>query len=953
MRELHGGNARVAGEWLATFQRSESAWKVCANALQGGPAQENLDYQFFAAQTLARASRAFTARVPEASWAERRDELARLLHGHGRGPGVVWRQLALALTGADLWLGTWTASGILESLSLPLACRRELLALPPELLFCERALPLDDAKRWQQAAQAMANECAPAFAFLLSEVDEAAGLAGVQSALEALAAWLRALRKSNEWVPGAGGEFPLQTLAGFEPRLLALARFAPVQAADVARQLAMWTFCDAEVHACLQPLLTELLPVLVKNQEHGALLPLLSDLAVDRWPRATIGLLPLDWQSVTWAALELLEIAVCRTMQEDLAGCEAEDVFGVWQVLARTLRTGTWEWQPSPEQLCASTALTRSFELFCSRAVGALMLKDEPCSAVIERLMRTRGAAERALAAWAEIFGSSDTWEAAMWQPLRTVASKPSAVTPELCRNTEVAMWWAATLAASSHELRPPCVGSAILELSILDAAPQPWRALLWATACCLAGTAQGDVCRQLLPWCLQRPPCVSHADAPWLLHNFELAYARQLEVLCRQLPEGSQLEHAERLARLALEPIPTGALHDDSARARGTLLLACRHLLGGDAARVCNCLSQAVLAPLRHEVELEAATHGTGGRWPAMQILCAALNATLPEKARADNAATQAATSIWEANWDLMQAALLAWSPSPVTSQPAEAASDALASAAVSLEPLLRPALQLLTESASRGAEPHAQINAMCRVVNELPGPTMQQPRVAELLAEAIIRFSRALLGRPGVLQQSPPTLEALYRLLAIAIHIAPLASRTANHAVGGYLRPRLLGYEGLVKRCLEVAADALPECPAPGGVQEMLKFVSRLLKGLKAGREAEANLQALLRSSLPQVCTALTRALASQPQLTKIESVNYAAEVLIQVAEVFPNDAEAALSDGLATLVGMGVPEYSRHRLARHVLQRPQWASLGAWIDGLQQIAFDWQNERRQSIT
>jgi len=210
-------------------------------------------------------------------------------------------------------------------------------------------------------------------------------------------------------------------------------------------------------------------------------------------------------------------------------------------------------------------------------------------------------------------------------------------------------------------------------------------------------------------------------------------------------------------------------------------------------------------------------------------------------------------------------------------------------------------------------------------------------------------------MLGRPGGLQQSPPTLEALYRLLATAIRVAPASG--AAHVNEGSLRKRLLGHEGLVKRCIEVTAEALPECPAPGGVEWMLVFVSRLLKGLnlalKLGREFDRNLQELLRFSLPQLCAALTRALASQPQLTKVDSVHYAAEVLMQVADVFPNDAEAALRDGLGTLAGMGVPEYSRHRLVRHVLQRSEWASVAAWIDGLQQIAFDWQNERRQSIT
>jgi len=366
--------------------------------------------------------------------------------------------------------------------------------------------------------------------------------------------------------------------------------------------------------------------------------------------------------------------------------------------------------------------------------------------------------------------------------------------------------------------------------------------------------------------------------------------------------------------------------------------------------------LSQAVLSPLRQAVETEARACSTNNQWPAVQVLCAALVATLPDLPSSEDASvddsisnTQAPVSIWEANWDMLQASLLMWSPAPITNQPVEAASEALASAGVRLAPLLKPALALLVQSIAQG---HTQINAVHRIVSEVRLPSHDQPTVAALIAEAVASICATTFSRSGGLKQSPATLESLFKLLAVSIQLGPRTGPTKRFNQG-HLRPLLLGQAGLVKRCLEVAADALPDCPTPGGVEWTLVFVARLLKGLKEGREVDPNLKDTMRLALPQLCLALTRALACQVQLTKIECVHYAAEVLLQVAEVFPQDVATALDGGLERLVDLGVPDYSRHRLHNHVLQHSEWASLGVWIEGLQQIAFDWQNERRQSIT
>lgn len=955
VQDLHRGDVHTAGEWLATFQRSDSAWQVCVEILRSGPAADRVPLQFFAAQTLARISRAFPARVPVASRSTCREELGRLLGIHGQGSAIVWRQLALATTCADLMLATWTAEGIMAAGQLPRPVRRELLALPPDLLFCERALPLDDASLWQQAACALANSCDAAFGFLLQDVgaDEAC------SVLAAVAAWLRALRKSAEWLPDHDRAAPLRGLSPFMGQVLVLSRAAPAEAAEVAQQLALWGDCDREVSMCLEKLLQELLPRLSQGNHFGALLPLLSDLTSDRLPRAIMGELALDWQCAVTSALALLGEATVRALQDDLAGCEAEEAFGVWKLLAMTLRKGTWwGWRPSVEQLQNSGNLLRCFQLFSQRTVDTLHLHREPQDACVEALLRVREAAEAAVAEWAHIFGGTSAWEEVMWQPLRCVSQSIDACSTtspslQLCWSTEVAMWWAATLAASAHERNSPCVGSAVLELGLLDAAPAAWRALLWFTASGLACSALGDVCQQLLPWVLDRSPAITRAQVPWIPRHTELGYARAVELLARQLPAGTHMQHAERIARLALEPIPAVALHATSAESRGVLLRACRRVLGGDAACVCSCLSQAVLAPLRQAVEAEAASCGSGSQWPAVQVLCEALVVALPEVEDAGQSGSAAAVAVWQANWDCMQASLLKWTPSATTNQPVEAASDALASAALVLRPLLQPTLQLLVDSISQRAQPHAQIQAVCRIATGIQVPASDLSAVGELLAEAVLTLCQALLACPAVLLQNPATLEALYRLLAACIQLVPVGKPADQHLCGGHLRPRLLGQAGLVRRCLEVVADALPECPRPSGVEWTLIFVSRLLKGMQAGREVHPNLRELLRLSVPQLCVALTQALACQPQLAKIECIHYAAEVLLQVADVFPEDAPAALRGGVERLAGLGVPEYSRHRLERHVLQRSEWASFAAWIDGLQQIAHDWQNERRQSIT
>ena len=54
-----------------------------------------------------------------------RDTLEALLAVHAYGQVLVWKQLALALACAELWLGSWAAASSLAS-SLPAPVRRDL-----------------------------------------------------------------------------------------------------------------------------------------------------------------------------------------------------------------------------------------------------------------------------------------------------------------------------------------------------------------------------------------------------------------------------------------------------------------------------------------------------------------------------------------------------------------------------------------------------------------------------------------------------------------------------------------------------------------------------------------------------------------------------------------------------------------------------------------------------------
>merc|ERR1719201_1276381 len=187
---------------------------VCVEALQAGlpTCCDDELLQEFCGQTLAHLSRSFRSRLPETAWKPARDGLESLLAMHAEGPKGTWKQLALALTCADLWLGSCVVGSVLEAASLPVDIRNELLVLPTELLFSDRALPLDDVRLRRTAAMALFTTCQAVFPHLLqSSTSFPTGEEG--KSLQVCASWLRAVRKSLRLLPGCDEASPLRVLA--------------------------------------------------------------------------------------------------------------------------------------------------------------------------------------------------------------------------------------------------------------------------------------------------------------------------------------------------------------------------------------------------------------------------------------------------------------------------------------------------------------------------------------------------------------------------------------------------------------------------------------------------------------------------------------------------------------------------------------------------------------------
>jgi len=983
------GDELHAAKWLTEFQRAEGAWEICIEALRPGPlpsCDEEL-VQEFCAQTLARLARSFASRHHLSVQHAQRDLLAALLEQHVAGQRTVWKQLALALTCAYLWTGTWVppSRGYGE---LPEQVRRELLTLPVDLLFCDRALPLDDPRLRQAAAVALLEACGTAFEeLLLADGDDAACLASVGG-------WLGALRRALRLMPACDATKPLQALAGHGVLLLSRAHAKPAESAEIALQLARWQqlVCNDDLATMLGPILSSIFDGAAPD-DCQALLPLLADLSAGCWPRAALGDFAVDWQGLAESAMAILRIAVGSCVSEgnedsSTEVADAEAAFAVWGRFAVTVQEGTQaaaatldnmleedddsgrirpekrsrmreekNWRASPEQIAQCEALPQLFVGFSAVLLEMMKMPLDPIDIEALRVLwKLRAAAEAALGAWARLLGKTQNWMEIAFAPLQQVCLVVSALGEddflgdEVWRDVEVALWLSACLARSarSEDNAAQAPASAVLELQIaMDLAPEPWKTWVCAAASSLAGSAVGDLCTRLIVWMLERPPSASFA--PEYMELTELPYAESLAQLCSQLPAGSaHIALGERLATLAFAERPSVAMHEQTVKAQSFMLRAMRHAMGGDAALLCNGLSQGVLPPLCKAVEAEAqsASHESEPQWFATRILFATLQAALPPVESPSMDPLHPALVLWKEHWSYVEAALMQWPQSPETEQPAVAAIEAITAAAQALPLCLPDVVSLLARSAAKHEMPDLELNALRAVSNGVRCPPMNAGQSADVVAGAISSAVEAELAQQGELLESPSTLAAFFQLLSDAVRPSPLGTAGVGPCAD-HLRPKMLERCALMGRCLALVPLGLQDCTSESATASMLRFMGNLV-GNEEKLPKNAPHRAFLVAMLPELCASLCHALATLQHLTALdEGLVAAAELLLRLANALPEELPAALSAGIGQ---SHVSAWSGGQLQRHIGNRASYPKQTDWLEEFQQIVCELQREHRK---
>eukprot|EP00929_Paragymnodinium_shiwhaense_P078670 TRINITY_DN4079_c0_g1_i1.p1 TRINITY_DN4079_c0_g1~~TRINITY_DN4079_c0_g1_i1.p1 ORF type:complete len:1058 (+),score=286.40 TRINITY_DN4079_c0_g1_i1:104-3277(+) len=999
---FHAGDEKYSGEWLTNFQRADCAWNICVEALRPGPlpsCDEEL-LQDFTSQTLGRLARAFGVRFQNAEARKsHRDELEALLALHAHGRATTWRQLCLALTCADLWCSSWSPDTALSAPSSPLAAsglprvvQRELLTLPVELLFCDRALPLDDPKARYAAAGALLDACPRVLPFLLG-ADPAAVFEGPLAMegeegrwLEVLASWLRAARKCLRQLPARDEIAPLRCLAEHGERLIVLVASAPKEAAEVAEEIAKWRGSSPkDVAQLLDPIL-QCLFTSYYGLDDGrlALLPLLTELASDLWPRAAFGDVDLNWPDIAEQAVEIAKEAI----QAEDAGPDVEAALAVWQQFAMTVSEGVKElpgppeleevpvaetdpgsrpekrrregtlWCPTAEQIAQADALPQLFSGLARQLLELLVAPIFPEEEALTQLWTQRQNAQSVLEAWAPLVGAHGSWHEATWAPLTRIGKilleQPAeSHDDDVWREAEVVFWFSSALAASWPENAGSVpVSTAVSQLHAIDAAPTPWRALLWTSGAGLAATAPAEQCAAMLEWMLMRSPMA--ADSLELLMLLELPYAQALEKTCRNLPnESKNVNYGERLAALAFAERPPEAVHDDTTKAQMTILMAMRYALGTNTALLCQGLATAILPALQAKVkdEMEEAQMYDGdSSWLSAQALFATLSTAIPLEGQsaADNGSSgvEPAVEVWKANWSFVKDALLTWKPSSSSDQPRAAAVEALTTAVLALPPLLGNGVQLLTQSAVATDLPDLQLKALRDIVMQIkPASPEAASQTAQVLNDAVLGACDKLLLKPQELLDSPETLCGFFGLLSEAIRSSPPGTSGLGPC-DDRLRPLLLSQPlRFTGRGLELVARALPDCTRADASGAMLRFVARILSP-EDGAHAGAH-KAVLMAALSEICCAVCKALASQQHLIEdLEALVPAAEALYVAADVFPAELPTALS---LALQRVQIPEWSRSRMLRHVAGRADWKRRSEWLEHLSVIVQEWQNELR----
>ncbi|CAK9040354.1 Uncharacterized protein SCF082_LOCUS23500 [Durusdinium trenchii] len=996
---FHAGDELYSGAWLADFQKSGlTAWHVCTEKLRVGPLKscdEEL-LQAFCAQTLARLARTFASHFDPNSQKAARDTLEALLAVHACGQALVWKQLALALACAELWLGTWAAAASLNT-TLPGNVRRELLVLPAELLFDSKALPLTDRAARQSVATSLFSSCDGVFAFLLEAQSDA------EQCLRILSAWLRAVRKAQLWLPTCDTAQPLRHLAAHLPVLLAAAEAAPVQAAELAQQLAKWKSAPQEAAGILKPLLQQIMKdstgMEVFQLPDGSsmwLLPLLQDLAEDFWPRSAVGDLDLDCEAISKQAFSLLDVTAA--WESGINGLvdkvDVEASISVWHTFADTIhsairasesfcsasrsysptfshpekrsRRSQERWHLTSERLGQAQMVIVLFQLLVQKLLNCMRLPEIPeDEEALESLQLARETVEAALRPWAALLSNADTWMAELWGPLQELEKRLVAMTEqdegfmsvELARDVEAVIWFFGAFCSclpegqtTAAQAASQAVSTLIPQLHQLDSALPPWTALLWSSVCRFGAAVNSKLPAGmepiLLEWMLDRPP--ANAGAPEMLEVTELPYAKALEVACQRLPDtAANSIIGEKLSMLAFGSWdPSAMIEERTLQAKALYLSALRWTMAFSPEVLCQSLVSKVVPRLSMASSAEVKNAGStwkakGAPWPATRLLFDTLTTLLPVNCPADE--SHASISIWRQALPVFEDVLLRCVVDDASEQPLKGAAEALQRAAIHAPVLLAEVLQLLTRGVQERDFSEVLLVALQEIVVAVPCPPVDPSKAAELLATAIGSATEQVL-RQSQATEIPDILAAQYGLLSQAVR--PSSPGTAGQGpCEDKLRPILLNQRVLIARCLSLVSLVLPDCLHQAVSTNMLRFATHLMSNEEAEPEAHA---AMLKTALPAICAAVCRALAIQDFFAEPEALAEAGKLFLAAASVLPSQLPEALSAGVSQL---DLSDHSKMLLEQHVQARAEW-SQSQWLEQLQQIVVEWHSERRLTV-
>eukprot|EP00435_Cladocopium_sp_Y103_P062329 s637_g23.t4 len=285
---------------------------------------------------------------------------------------------------------------------------------------------------------------------------------------------------------------------------------------------------------------------------------------------------------------------------------------------------------------------------------------------------------------------------------------------------------------------------------------------------------------------------------------------------------------------------------------------------------------------------------------------------------------------------------------------------------AACAVPSLFLEAIRLLVQTArARISAMETCLNALNNVLQKLPCPPMEEAVAVTETCRAVHEISEVAVEQPEAVQD-PVVIKALYSLWTRGLALG------GGQAFTGSLRKGLLSSLGLLERLLAVLCATLPVF----GSDVLLRWLTLLLPKVSEnlGRcgmmkqpaqspatspdasgagtvGATPELDAVLIKAMPNLCSAICRALAEQESLSNWDSgFMDAAEFLYLAA-----DGLAGFKEALATgLQSVGwLPSWSRKQFFQHLEHRHEWPSRSTWMSTLQQIVQDWQREQQQTHT